>query len=225
MNTSFEERLIKAVMDEHARRTAEGAAVVPGPVRHSRTRRIATRAAVVSGAAATTVALMLIGGGTTSAYAVNKSADGSVRVTINEFRDAAELEAELAGVGIAAEIDYLPVPQTCQPYRGERADTGGQMKVGTREDGKGIEFEIGKGQIGKGETLVLAISVDPADLTKPPAATAMQIVRGPVAPCEATALPFPSGGPAGESKRDGGSGPTTDIQRRDQHGETRSQQD
>ncbi|GII96916.1 hypothetical protein [Sinosporangium siamense] len=220
MNTNFEERLISAVMEEHARRTAAGHTAHPGPVRHSRVNRRLTRwSAVAAGAAAVTMTVTLFGGGATSAYAVTTEPDGSVRVQINEFRDSAELEAELADAGVKAVIDYLPANQTCQQSRGEQVAKGGQMKISTNSDGQGIEFEIPKGQIGAGETLVLAISVDPEGAVKPPVATIMKIIKGPVAPCEATALPLPSDKSTGSTDGGGpgqGNGPSLDYQTEDQ---------
>jgi hypothetical protein len=211
MTTTFEERLLGAVMEEHARRTAAGMAVVPASRRRGASRGVVRLSAVMAGAAAIMVAFMLLGGGATSAYAVNTSADGSVRVRINDFRDPAELEAALAGVGVRAEIEYLPAEQTCQQSRGEQVVADGRMKVGTAGDDKGIAFEIGQGQIGADETLVLAISVDPASAARPPVATSLQIVKGPVAPCQATALLLPTGPATSGDGPEQGSRPADDT--------------
>nr|WP_055502200.1 hypothetical protein [Nonomuraea pusilla] len=213
MNDRFEERLIRAVMEEHARRAEEGDTAVRTRGGRGVNRRALRLGAVVAGAAAVTAGFTVFGGGVTTAYAVSERADGSVRVQINAFRDPGELEAELARAGIKAEIDYLPAGKGCRPSRGEPAVADGQLKVGRGEDGKGIAFDLGKGQVGPGETLVLAVSVDPAGEDRPPVALSMQVVRGPVAPCEETPLPLPDEGPGrpetghrqGDDTRHGGS--------------------
>jgi hypothetical protein len=209
MNSNFEERLLSALKEEITTRTAEENMAIQTPVRRGPNRRILGLSAAVTGvAAAATVALTLFGGAGTPAYAVVKGADGSVEVQINEFRDSGELETKLAAAGIKAVVDYLPAGQTCQQSRGEQAGAGGQMYVGVGRDGQGIAFKLGKGQIGTDETLVLAISVDQAGADKPPVATSLQVVKGSVAPCEATALLIPTGPSTDENKHDKGSGPT-----------------
>ncbi|MER7498783.1 hypothetical protein AB0L05_06720 [Nonomuraea pusilla] len=206
MNDRFEERLIRAVMEEHARRAEEGDIAVRTGGGRGVNRRALRLGAVVAGAAAVTAGFTVFGGGVTTAYAVDQHEDGSVRVQINAFRDPGELEAELARAGIKAEIDYLPAGKGCRPSRGEQAGADGQLKVGRGEDGKGIVFDVGKGQVGPDETLVLAVSVDPAGEDLPPVAMSMQVVRGPVTPCEETPLPLPSEGSdrPGTGHRQGG---------------------
>jgi hypothetical protein len=215
MNTNFEERLLGAIMEERARMAAANAGSVAAGSAQRRARRSVMRLSVVlAGVAAISAVFMLRGQGVPPAHAVDKSADGSVRVQINAFVDSADLEAELAGAGIMAEIDYLPAGQTCQQLRGERAAANGRMKVGVAGDGKGIEFEIGKGQVEAGETLVLAISVDPAAASRPPVATSLQIVKGSVVPCEMTAMPLPTGRSVSENGTGPGR-PTDDMHQRD----------
>ncbi|GAA4234141.1 hypothetical protein FHR32_002787 [Streptosporangium album] len=209
MNSNFEERLLSALKEEITTRTSEENIAVQTPVRRGPNRRLLGLSAVVAGAAAAvTVAFTLFGGAGTPAYAVDKGADGSVGVQINEFRDPDELEAKLGAAGIKAVVDYLPAGQTCQQSRGEHAATGGQMQIGVGRDGKGIAFTIGKGQIGSDQTLVLAISIDRAGVDKPPVATSLQVVKGSVAPCETTALPIPTDPSTNDGKHDKGTGPT-----------------
>ncbi|WP_157594553.1 hypothetical protein [Streptosporangium amethystogenes] len=181
------------------------------PVRRGPDRRFLSLSAAVAGAAAAaTVALTLFVGAGTPAYAVDKGADGSVEVRINEFRDPGELQAELAGAGVRAVVDYLPAGQTCRPSRGEPAGAGGQMQVGIGKEGKGIAFKIEKGQVGADQTLVLAITVDQAGADRPPMATSLQVVKGTVAPCEATPLPLPTDSSTGENKGEEGPGHHTE---------------
>ncbi|MFD1543957.1 hypothetical protein [Nonomuraea guangzhouensis] len=206
--SNFEERLLSALKDDIAARKAD--MVVETPVRR---RRIVGLAAAV--AAATVVAINVYGGAAAPAFAVTKSADGSVEVRINEFRDPDELAAKLAAAGVTTVVDYLPAGQTCKQPRGEHGAGYGRAEngIGVGRDGTGIVFRIGKGQVADGQTLVLAVSVDQAD--KPPIATSLEVVRGAVAPCEATPLNLPptSGstgdGPSTDEKTGEGPGQTT----------------
>ncbi|MEU7862328.1 hypothetical protein [Nonomuraea sp. NPDC049141] len=207
--SNFEERLLSALKDDIAARKAD--MVVETPVRR---RRVVGLAAAVAGVAAATVVAMNVYGGA-PAFAVTKSADGSVEVRINEFRDSDELAAKLAAAGVAAVVDYLPAGQTCKQPRGEHGAGYGRVENGIKvgRDGTGIVFRIDKGQVVGDQTLVLAVSVDQAD--KPPIATSLEVVKGTVAPCEATPLNLPptSGstddGPSTDEKAGEGPGPTT----------------
>ncbi|WP_433367816.1 hypothetical protein [Streptosporangium sp. CA-115845] len=211
MSGNFEERLLSALKTEITTRMAEEDMAVRTPVRRGPNRRLLGLSAAATGAAAAaTVALTLFVGAGTPAYAVDKGADGSVEVRINEFRDPGELQAELADAGVRAVVDYLPAGQTCQQSRGEQAGAGGQIQVSIGKEGQGVAFKIEKGQINADRTLVLAITVDEAGADRPPMATSLQVVKGAVAPCEATPLPLPAdsfpGGDKGGDK--GGDGPT-----------------
>ncbi|MEU4232758.1 hypothetical protein AB0F17_51415 [Nonomuraea sp. NPDC026600] len=196
--SNFEERLLNALKDDIASRKAD--LVVETPVRR---RRVVGLAAAVAGVAAATVVAMTVYGGA-PAFAVTKSADGSVEVRINEFRDPDELAAKLAAAGVATVVDYLPADQTCKQPRGEHGAGSGRVENGidVGKNGTGIAFRIDKGQVAAGQTLVLAVSVAQAD--KPPIATSLEVVKGAVTPCEATALNLP---PASDST---GNGPSTD---------------
>ncbi|GII00123.1 hypothetical protein Pta02_21310 [Planobispora takensis] len=159
-------------------------------------RRLLGLAAGVTGvAAAATVVFTLIGGAGSPAFAVDERPDGSVEVRIDEFRDPGELEAALAGKGITAVVDYLPQGQICREPRGERGGTERQGEPMQAEitGGGGITFRIGKGHVGAGETLVLAVSFDREHSDQAPFAMSLGIVRGAVAPCEAVPMPEPTG--------------------------------
>ncbi len=158
----------------------------------------------------------LYGGAGTPAFAVDKRADGTVEVQINEFRDPKELQAKLAAAGVNAAVDYLPAGQTCKQPRGKPAAGSGGMLVGIGNDGKGIAFQISEGQTTAGRTLVLTVSFDQAHPDRAPQATSLSVVEGEVAPCEAVPMPIPSpSGPAPTgpenttSGGDDGSGLTT----------------
>ncbi|WP_336208339.1 hypothetical protein [Nonomuraea sp. LPB2021202275-12-8] len=197
---------------------APGTLASQGAVRGTSARRVPRRltrvGAVLSGvAAAVLVAVAVQGGTATPAFAVDQRPDGSVEVWISEFRDPADLEAELAEAGVKAEVDYLPAGQTCKEPRGKAAAAGGHMKSSVGGERGGISFSISKGQVTGGRTLVLAVSHDQANPSKPPVGMSLTVVEGTVSACEPVAMPKPTDGPSakdgsGYVTRDKGDGPS-----------------
>ncbi|GGS58494.1 hypothetical protein GCM10010156_16450 [Planobispora rosea] len=162
--------------------------------RGSRRRAVGLAAALTGVAAAATVAVTLFSGVSSPAFAVTRTADGSVDVRIKEFRDPGELETKLAEEGIKAQVEYLPGDQTCEEPRNGRSQDGRagepmESKIGS--DGGGISFQLKPGQITAGETLVLRVSFDHARPDQPPTATSLRVVEGEVEPCTAVPLPEP----------------------------------
>lgn len=188
--SNFEDRLLSALKDEMRTRMANGTTTVaPAPARRSR-RLVGLAAAVAGVAAASTAAVVVLGGaGSEPAYAVSTSADGGVSVRINSFTDPEGLERELAEAGVAAHVDYLPEGQTCKGPRGEHGDRGNGFATAIRRNGVGIAFEIEKGQVPEGFTLVLSVTKSAGGDSAPPSATAMEIVQGPVSECEPVSAP------------------------------------
>ncbi|MEV5559466.1 hypothetical protein AB0L44_37910 [Nonomuraea wenchangensis] len=82
-------------------------------------RRVVTvpRLLVAAGVAAGLVVTPLISGAGTSAYAVAKSPDGTVTVTVNELRDPSGLEAKLAEAGVTADVTFLGPDTRCAAPR------------------------------------------------------------------------------------------------------------
>ncbi|MGW0477817.1 hypothetical protein [Nonomuraea sp. NPDC003214] len=156
-------------------------------------RRLRRVGAALAGAAAAAVAAVTLYGTTaTPAFAVDKQADGTVEVWINEFRDPGDLEAELAAAGVKAVVDYLPAGQTCKEPRGAHPAPGGRLETKIGSERGGISFSVTAGQIKDGQTLVLAAGVDRDDPGKPPTSMSLTVVDGAVAPCEPVAMPEPT---------------------------------
>jgi hypothetical protein len=151
----------------HARPQADGT--------RARRRIVTMPRLLVAVAAAAAVALtpQVIGTGT-SAYAVTKDPDGTLTVTLNELRDPDGLEAELATVGIKADVTFLPPGMGCKTPRfaGVDASYGGPPVNSAEElreqmskarsykairEGKGA-FQIFPEYIKPGETVVLEFS-------------------------------------------------------------------
>lgn len=209
--SNFEDRLLGALKEEITTRTAEDRTTTVTPVRRSRGRLVGLSAAVAGVAAAIAAVVAATGLIGSPAYAVTKDADGGVSVRINAFTDPEGLESELAGAGIKAVVDYLPEGRICKQPRGRNGAASGRFTtgVGVGEGGSGITFTIEQGQVPEGATLVLAVSKSGAGDDLPPFATALEVVDGAVAPCEAVPVqaPPPSDGLAPDRQ---GDGPLTD---------------
>ncbi|MDX3103331.1 hypothetical protein ACIBO5_47400 [Nonomuraea angiospora] len=101
---SFEERLLVEIKNEFVTRRA------------ARKRRLAFGGAVAAAAAAAAIIVPIVIT-PDPAYAVTRNSDGSIQITIKEFRDADGLERELAGLGVRADITYLQAGMACEHNR------------------------------------------------------------------------------------------------------------
>ncbi|WP_345572670.1 hypothetical protein [Nonomuraea rosea] len=99
-------------------------------------RRVVTvpRLAIAAGVAAGVAATALVAGTGTSAYAVSKSPDGTLTVTLSELRDPEGLEAELGKAGINADVTFLAPGTHCVAPRFTGVDESyGGPPVGPEE--------------------------------------------------------------------------------------------
>ncbi|GAA3154136.1 hypothetical protein [Nonomuraea roseoviolacea] len=193
---SFEERLLMELKAEVAARGAEHR-------RRMTVRRLFAGAAVAGVAAAAAVAVPLLTGTESPAYAVTKNTDGTIRVQIKEFRDADKLEADLARMGVTADVTYLKAGTWCKPDRGQVA--GGEAKTPEEYDrsisGKAIRpvkggIDIDPKYFGGNRTAVLMYAERVKDeqvgqALKPHVLWqyAGFVVEGPVKPCVAVKNP------------------------------------
>jgi hypothetical protein len=199
--TKFEDRLLTELRAVVAARPAPE--VVTASRRSPRGRLVLATGAV----AATAAGVLIATGGDTAApaYAVEKQPNGNVTVEIHSLRDAAGLQEKLRAAGIPAVVDYTPVGKMCRAPRGRLAPSGHPfgMRVGVRGGDHSATFTLSRGDLRPGETLVINSSVSSSV-----SALGMQLVDGPVAPCElvdAPALPKPGPGTPGTSGTSGGS--------------------
>jgi hypothetical protein len=182
--------------------------------RAERRRRVARRiyaGGAVAGLTAA-IAVPLLTGTETPAYAVSKSADGTVRVEINEFRDADRLEQDLKDAGVTADVTYLKAGTECDPDRGKRA--GGQGRPSTEEFRKSPAanvtrprdsgLEIYPKYIGKDQTLLLEFAESDPSAGQEKEGVLWRLttglITGPVKPCVAVEDPTwnDPGGPEGQ---------------------------
>ncbi|MGS2646966.1 hypothetical protein [Streptosporangium sp. LJ11] len=81
---------------------------------HPRRRFVtAPRLLVAAGVAAAVAVIPLIIGNDTPAYALAKSSDGTLTVTVNELRDPEGLQAKLGAAGIKADVTFLAAGTRC----------------------------------------------------------------------------------------------------------------
>ncbi|MEV0197927.1 hypothetical protein [Nonomuraea sp. NPDC050691] len=185
---SFEERLLMELKTEVAARGAEHR-------RRVTVRRLFAGAAVAGVAAAAAVAVPLLTGTESPAYAVTKNTDGTIRVQIKEFRDADKLEADLARMGVTADVTFLKPGTWCKDGRGKVA--GDEVKNPEEWDksisGRAVRHrragvDIDPRYIGKGRTLVLMYTENEDQTSGPEKPRALWqyaglVIEGPVKPC------------------------------------------
>ncbi|TDD72189.1 hypothetical protein [Actinomadura rubrisoli] len=121
MNT-FEDRLLAELKDVVVERaTAEQR---PAGARRRPVRRLGTAAAVVAAAAGITAAIPLATGEDgDKANAVERRPDGSIAVHLREFNHPERVEARLRGLGVPAQVNFIPSGQKCKPGRAKWIDS------------------------------------------------------------------------------------------------------
>ncbi|MFF0867133.1 hypothetical protein ACFYUV_35590 [Nonomuraea sp. NPDC003560] len=90
----------------------------PSPLR----RRLLAGATAAGIAAAALIAVPVVSGSQSVAYAVVTRSDGTVQVTVREFRDPEGLEAKLRDEGIVADVTFTEANKQCAPGRFAGAD-------------------------------------------------------------------------------------------------------
>lgn len=187
--------------------------VARGERRRRAGRRLFAGAAVAGLAAAAAIAVPLLTGSETRAYAVTRNADGTIRVEVNEFRDADKLERDLEAMGVVAAIDYVKPGKKCQ---GDRGTIVGDGKWKTPEEWeKSVSFkaaqmrkggvDINPKYVAKGHTLVMEFTENEDQTSGPEKPRALwqfktMVITGAVKPCVIVDDPswYDVGGPEGQ---------------------------
>lgn len=108
--TALDERRLAELKQYVAGRPAAG----PAPARRGRRRYTRPALALGAAAAAATAALVTFSAGSgTPAYAVTRNADGTVTITLTDFRDTTQLSRELRQLGVPAAVYYIPSKEYC----------------------------------------------------------------------------------------------------------------
>lgn len=150
--------------------------------------------AAATAAAAAVMVVVIPGLGTTTAYSVQQGNSGTITVEVNRLEDAEGLEAELARVGVKADITYLPDKQECAPGRYTPVNrTLSGMRVAMGADL--LRVTLPPGTVRDGETFVMAVSgqaIPPSSEQSQDGVTDMggfggwtdfNVTAGPIQPC------------------------------------------
>ncbi|MEU7868141.1 hypothetical protein [Dactylosporangium sp. NPDC049140] len=165
---SFEDRLLDELK------------LVVAARRPARRRWLAVVAAAATAAVGTAVVVEL----NQPAYAVERDADGSIRVSIFDYRDPDGLRQRLAAFGIRAVVDFLPFDRTCREPRADyvpRAEMPLALAEFPRPGTNESFFRLHPQYIGANQTLVYTVRVDRRAHEQ---RFVIRLANGPVAPCE-----------------------------------------
>lgn len=199
--TPFEDRLLAELRYVVATRVA------PEAIRGPRRRR-APRLLLGSAASAAVAGAVLLvaagGGGVAPAFAVDRQPDGSVTVTINRLSDSEGLQSQLRAAGISAVVDYTPLGKACREPRGSRpASMQGRGHGSVHQStatGEAASFTISRSMVAPGQTLVIMTSGGAG-----PSSVGMEVIQGPVSPCQLVDAPAPSAAGGGGLSTQGAS--------------------
>jgi hypothetical protein len=184
----FEEHLLAELKEVVATRAVHS----PAPVTARSPRRPRRRLVFVAGAAVTAAA---VAGSaafwlhTSPAYAVQRDPDGSIRVSIYDYRDPKGLQRRIEGFGVKAAVDYLPAGMACREPRADfvPADRMPRAMVDwtTLSSTKEHYFKVHPAYIGPDQTFVFTVQVSTKnhDRSQP---FAIRLANGPVAACTPT---------------------------------------
>lgn len=184
---SFQAALLRELREHVAGRAAEPVAV--NPARRPRRRRwlvpaVAASALLTSGIWWSTAA--------GPAFAVTRTTQGDVVVTVARLDDPAGLQGALREKGITADVQYLPWGKGCAARRFTEAPmprTGRVWSFG--QTSKGYTFTIPAGGVRPGQTLVLELTSTAHD-SATVSGGRVSLAAGPVGPCSPVDVPMPS---------------------------------
>jgi hypothetical protein len=184
---AFEENLLAQLKNVVANRAVDSAAPMTGrSARRPRRRLVLAGGAVVAVAAVAAIAgPSVLGLHTSAAYAVERDPDGSIRVSIYDYRDPKGLQQRIEAFGVKAAVDYLPAGMTC---REPRADFVPPTRM-PREmvdwaplSSKDHYFKVHPQYIAPGQTFVYTVQVS-TNRHGRSQRFAIRLANGPVAPC------------------------------------------
>jgi hypothetical protein len=166
---TFEERLLGELKDV--------VASAPPAARKSHLVWISAAAAAVLVASGITYAAFK----PSPAYAVERDPDGSVRVSIHDYRDPEGLQRRLAAFGVRAAVNYLPAGMACREPRADYVPPDEMPLALVDWSTLGTEqhsFKVFPQYIGVDQTFVYTVQV-----AKHSQRFAIRLANGPVAPC------------------------------------------
>jgi hypothetical protein len=193
MNTSdqqlsaFEEHLLTELRHVVAARPADEPASMTRPAsRRPRRRLVLAGGAVIVATAAVTVAdPSLFGMHASPAYAVERDPDGSIRISIYDYRDPKGLQQRIDSFGVTAAVDYLPAGMTCQDSRADFVPPNRmprEMVDWAPLSSKDHYFKVHPQYIKPDQTFVYTVQISTNAHHRGQRA-AIRLANGPVAPC------------------------------------------
>jgi hypothetical protein len=172
---AFEEHLLAELKNV----VAANAVPVPRP----RRRLVLAGGALVAVAVAAVAGASVVGLHTSPAYAVERDRDGSIRVSVYDYRDPKGLQRRIESFGVKAAVDYVPVGMTCREPRADfvPADEMPLAMVDWAPVGSEDHyFKVFPQYIGAGQTFVYTVQVSAKGHSQ---RAAIRLANGPVAPC------------------------------------------
>jgi hypothetical protein len=176
--SAFEEQLLTQLKNVVATRAARSASpLTTQPARRPRHRLVlAAGVAVAAVAGASVFALR-----TPPAYAVERDPDGSIRVSVYDYRDPQGLQQRIEAFGVKAAVDYLPAGMTCQESRADFVPADRmplKMVDWAPLSSEDRYFKVHPQYIRAGQTFVYTVQLSEHDQR-----AAIRLADGPVAPC------------------------------------------
>jgi hypothetical protein len=184
---AFEEHLLAQLKNVVATRAVDSAVPMTGrSTRRPRRRLVLAGGAVIAVAAVAAVAgPSMFGLHTSAAYAVERDPDGSIRVSIYDYRNPKGLQRRIEAFGVKAAVDYLPAGMTCQEPRADfvPADRMPREMVDWAPlNSKDRYFKVHPQYIGPDQTFVYTVQLSNNHGRSQRAA--IRLANGPVAPCK-----------------------------------------
>jgi hypothetical protein len=154
----FEAELLTELKTVVAQRAAEQSASGTARTPLWRRPRVVSVASAGALAIGATIGVPLLGGDSTApsasaAFDLRTNDDGTITVTIYEFDDAEELEAQLEAHGVPADVAYTPEGERCQPGRYTYAPEQHPVRVSWKTDD--ISFTVRPSDFAADETLIV----------------------------------------------------------------------
>jgi hypothetical protein len=115
--------------------------------------------ALAAAAAAVVAGLTATSGGGTPAFAVTESPDGTVTITITDYRDTAQLTGELKHLSLPAAVVYVPDGKYCYQAQARlvRHPARALYTAGSSPDGPGIEMTFRTRLLQPGQSIIFGI--------------------------------------------------------------------
>jgi hypothetical protein len=204
--SGFEERLLTELKDVVRARNLDATAGldIPAPraPARSRRRRVTLAVAAATLLAGGMAAPAVLGLGGSAAYAVDRAADGTITVSIRDFKDAPGLERQLRRLGVNAVVDYVPFGRQCRAPRATPVPDPSPTLLsgeGSSKENRAT-FRMDPKALRPGQSVIIELMYTEPSTGQPVGMVGISAsaVTGPVAPCVLVpGSPIPGAGVGG----------------------------